>query len=100
VHFYRKCGLELVEKYISEEKVEFAKFETPLENFIPFPGISHPGEEKKSESSSRNQESDEETLISDSEKMIASCTSDQNNAVIKSTSAVNIARDSTVNTLF
>ena len=54
VHFYRKCGLELVEKYISEEKVEFAKFETPLENFIPFPGISHPGEEKKSESSSRN----------------------------------------------
>lgn len=70
VHFYHRCGLELVEKYVSEEKVEFAKFETPLKNFIPFTAISHSTEEKKSESSSRNQESDEETLISDSE-MIA-----------------------------
>ena len=71
VQFYKKCGLELVEKYVSEEKVEFAKFETPLTNFIPFPVLSQPAEEKKSESSSRNQESDEETLISDSEMMIA-----------------------------
>ena len=71
VQFYKKCGLELVEKYVSEEKVEFAKFETPLTNFIPFPVLSQPAEEKKSESSSRNQESDDETLISDSEMMIA-----------------------------
>ncbi len=63
--FYLKCGLNLVEKYISEEKVEFAKFETPL-NFVPFKIYNT--EEKKSDEcftddcSSRKQESDEDTI--------------------------------------
>ena len=91
VLFYHKCGLELVEKYVSEEKVEFAKFETPLKNFTPFQALSHPTEEKKSESSSHNQESDEETLISDSEMMVAhACNSE--NIAMKSTSDANIPR--------
>ena len=34
VQFYLKCGLTLVETYLSEDKVEFNKFETPL-GFIP-----------------------------------------------------------------
>ena len=34
VKFYHKCRLNLAETYISEEKVEFAKFETPSD-FIP-----------------------------------------------------------------
>ena len=34
VHFYHKCGLALVETYLSEDKVEFKKFETP-QGFIP-----------------------------------------------------------------
>jgi ribosomal protein S18 acetylase RimI-like enzyme len=99
VHFYHKCGLELVEKYVSEEKVEFAKFETPLKNFTPFTALSHPTEEKKSESSSRNQESDEETLISDSEMMVAQ-PSNSESITMKSTSAGNIPRETAVNTLF
>jgi hypothetical protein len=73
--FYQKCGLELKEKYISEEKVEFAKFETPT-NFIPFKNIYT--EEKKvecslkDESASRKQESDEDTILSESDKIEAS----------------------------
>jgi hypothetical protein len=73
--FYQKCGLELKEKYISEEKVEFAKFETPT-NFIPFKNIYT--EEKKVEcslnveSASRKQESDEDTILSESDKIEAS----------------------------
>ena len=34
VQFYQKCGLTLVETYLSEDKVEFNKFETPI-GFIP-----------------------------------------------------------------
>ena len=33
VQFYHKCGLALIETYLSEEKVEFKKFETP-EGFV------------------------------------------------------------------
>jgi ribosomal protein S18 acetylase RimI-like enzyme len=29
IGFYKRIGLNLVEKYLSEDKVEFAKFETP-----------------------------------------------------------------------
>jgi ribosomal protein S18 acetylase RimI-like enzyme len=35
VHFYHKCGLALVETYLSEDKVEFNKFETPLGFIAP-----------------------------------------------------------------
>ena len=30
VHFYKKVGLVVTDTYLSEEKVEFHKFETPL----------------------------------------------------------------------
>ena len=35
MNFYKRIGLSLVETYLSEDKVEFAKFETPKDFVNP-----------------------------------------------------------------
>jgi GNAT superfamily N-acetyltransferase len=76
VQFYHKCGLSLVETYLSEDKVEFNKFETPSDFIPPSQRLTAsqkliPNEELKSEeklnSSVRRIESDDDTLVSESE---------------------------------
>ncbi len=76
VHFYHKCGLTLVETYLSEDKVEFNKFETPHGFISPSQRISDgqkvlqleeiKGEDKMS-STAKKIESDDDTLVSESE---------------------------------
>ena len=76
VQFYHKCGLTLVETYLSEDKVEFNKFETPQGFIPPSQRISDcqkdlqleeiKGEDKMS-STVKKIESDDETLVSESE---------------------------------
>ena len=64
VAFYKRVGLAISSIYLSEEKVEFAKFETP-------PGFQAPKrfeEKKKEETTSRKSESDVETVVSESEE--------------------------------
>ena len=76
VQFYHKCGLTLVETYLSEEKVEFNKFETPLGFIPPTERISDAQKqlqleeikvEDKMSSTAKKIESDDDTLVSESE---------------------------------
>lgn len=48
VHFYQRIGLQIAKTYLSEEKVEFANFETP-KNFFPPVGILNSSGLKKME---------------------------------------------------
>ena len=76
VQFYHKCGLTLVETYLSEDKVEFNKFETPL-GFIPSTERVSDAQkqlqleeikvEDKMSSTAKKIESDDDTLVSESE---------------------------------
>ena len=61
VKFYKRIGLSVVETYLSEEKVEFNKFETPS-GFVYEPLF----EDKKEEIKKPYQSDDEETQISES----------------------------------
>jgi len=56
VNFYKRIGLDLVETYLSEEKVEFNKFETP-QGFV----YQELPEEKKEDFKKAYQSDDEET---------------------------------------
>ena len=76
VQFYHKCGLTLVETYLSEDKVEFNKFETPLGFIPPTERISEAQKqlqleeikvEDKMSSTTKKIESDDDTLVSESE---------------------------------
>ena len=76
VQFYHKCGLTLVETYLSEDKVEFNKFETPLGFIPPTERISDAQKqlqleeikvEDKMSSTAKKIESDDDTLVSESE---------------------------------
>ena len=76
VQFYHKCGLTLVETYLSEDKVEFNKFETPLGFIPPSQRISDSPKQLQQEeikieenscSAAKKIESDDDTLVSESE---------------------------------
>ena len=79
VSFYQRVGLVITETYLSEDKVEFNKFETP-DTFKHVKWVSRGaapviGEEQKvgcgecslSPSGKRSESDDVETLVSDSE---------------------------------
>jgi hypothetical protein len=77
VQFYKRVGLEIEDVYLSEEKVEFAKFATP-KGFVPPPKRANDahntteevkkGDPKGGCSEEKKQESsDDDTLVSESE---------------------------------
>ncbi len=80
VQFYHKCGLKVVDTYLSEDKVEFSKFETPQGFIHPFKKPILTIEETKLEelpekhinSAIKKQESDDDTLVSESELSLES----------------------------
>lgn len=93
VNFYQRVGLVITNTYLSEDKVEFNKFETPDTfkhvKWVPRGAASAIGEEQKvgcsdcsmSPSGKKSESDDVETLVSDSEmvdqQMLSASTSDE-----------------------
>lgn len=80
VNFYKRVGLVVTDTYLSEEKVEFNKFETPVgfvhvkREYMPIMnsegkkfGCAAEAMSKDISSAGKKSESDDDTLVSESE---------------------------------